>query len=201
MLAAGRIATGLGFGLALVVSPIYLSEISPKQMRGRVITVCLVFIVIGSIFSYLFGYLFGHHWKALFAVAAIPATIQAVGMTLLPESPRWLFKQGKIAKGLQEIAKIYNADAPEGRQEMQEEIEQLREIIKEEGALAWATQLKNLCCHYPKALFVGNLLYVIRSFSGSSAVFNYGPTIILNAGFFTQYEGIQRQKQVRSLLK
>ena len=69
-------------------------------------------ISIGSILSYVFGYWFGSQWKLLFALAAIPAAIQALGMSVMPESPRWLYKQHKYAKALQEISKIYNTDAP-----------------------------------------------------------------------------------------
>ena len=80
-LVAGRIITGVGFGLILVVAPVYLSEISPKAVRGRILAVCLILIVLGSISSYLFGYLLTKNWRLLFALAAVPAALQALAMT------------------------------------------------------------------------------------------------------------------------
>ena len=59
VLIVGRVVTGMGFGLAVVVTPIYLSEISPKAVRGRIIAVLIICIAAGSILSYVFGYWFG----------------------------------------------------------------------------------------------------------------------------------------------
>ena len=129
-LVAGRIITGVGFGLILVVAPVYLSEISPKAVRGRILAVCLILIVLGSISSYLFGYLLTKNWRLLFALAAVPAALQALLMTLLPESPRWLYKKGEVALTVTHLAKIYNANILVGRAEMEMELKLIRDSLE-----------------------------------------------------------------------
>ena len=200
VLVVGRIVTGVGFGLAVIVTPIYLSEIAPKAVRGRSIATLIICISLGSILSYLFGYWFGSQWKLLFALAAIPAAIQALGMTMMPESPRWLYKQRNHAKAFQEISKIYNTDTQEGREEMRSELDQLKESIAEEANLSWRSQMRSLFKHHYRAVGAGNLVLLVRSLTGASAIFNYGPTIIQSAGFAQGYEGVAREQQVSPLI-
>lgn len=66
---------------------------------------------------------------------------------------------------------------------MRSEVDQLKLSIAEERDLSLKEQIRSLVKHHYKALVVGNMLYVIRSFSGQSAIINYGPTIIESAGF------------------
>lgn len=92
ILVLGRIVSGLGVGMAGTVVPVYLSEVSPTPLRGRIITMYQLLLVTGGFSSYLICYLLQHNWRTMFGISMVPAFIQGVGMLFMPESPRWLMK-------------------------------------------------------------------------------------------------------------
>ena len=92
VLIIGRLVIGLGVGIAAMVVPIYLSESAPSSVRGRIVTVNILFIVLGQFLAYIICYLLHTNWRWMLGIAGIPAVIQGAGMLFMPESPRWLLK-------------------------------------------------------------------------------------------------------------
>ena len=92
VLIIGRLVLGFGVGIAAMVVPIYLSESAPSAVRGRIVTVNILFIVLGQFLAYLICYALDTKWRWMLGIAAAPAVIQAIGMLFMPESPRWLLK-------------------------------------------------------------------------------------------------------------
>jgi MFS family permease len=100
LLVIARIISGTAFGMASVTITLYISEISPAKARGLLVSFSTLAITSGILLSFLADYMFSRSgdWRSMFALGAIPAFIQAIGMFFLPESPRWLAKHGLIDK-------------------------------------------------------------------------------------------------------
>ena len=85
LLLVGRFLVGLGCGIAIVVAPIYLTEVAPANVRGRILNLNQIGIAAGALIAYLCSYLF-EDWRILFGVAIFPALIQGVGLFFIEES-------------------------------------------------------------------------------------------------------------------
>ncbi|KAG0728728.1 Proton myo-inositol cotransporter [Chionoecetes opilio] len=85
-------------GLASMVVPVYLSEVSPVEIRGRVTVVNNIFITGGQLVSSIISGAFSEvpmGWRYMLGLAGIPALLQLIGSAMMPESPRWLISQGR----------------------------------------------------------------------------------------------------------
>jgi SP family galactose:H+ symporter-like MFS transporter len=98
MLLLGRLVQGVGVGIVVIVVPLYIVETMPAELRGRGITIFQAFLTAGILFAALVDLKFvsSGDWRSMFGFALIPGVVLFVGGLWLPESPRWLFRQGKI---------------------------------------------------------------------------------------------------------
>ena len=98
---AARIVGGLAVGAASMVSPLYIAEVSPYAMRGRMVALNQLAITTGILVSYLINYLLRgagpDNWRWMFASGVIPSVLFFGLLFLVPESPRWLFRRGKAS--------------------------------------------------------------------------------------------------------
>ncbi|KAI9597072.1 major facilitator superfamily domain-containing protein [Syncephalis fuscata] len=95
-LLAGRFIVGIGVGLASMVVPTYISEVSPRQYRGQLVTMNVLMITGGQLVAYCVSAGLGNTsngWRIMFGIAGIPPIIQLIGMPFLPESPRYLLRR------------------------------------------------------------------------------------------------------------
>ena len=83
-----------------MVVPVYLSEASPTEIRGTLVTFNVLFITGGQFISYLVCLALGRDWRMMLGLAATPAVLQLLGMLLMPETPVFLMKQGKDEKAI-----------------------------------------------------------------------------------------------------
>ena len=99
-LIAFRFVLGLGVGLASLIVPLYIAEISPADVRGGLVSLNQLMITIGILAAYLVNYALAEAeaWRWMLALAAVPAVILGVGMFFLPETPRWLVSQDLTEK-------------------------------------------------------------------------------------------------------
>jgi len=98
-LVLGRAIIGLAIGVASMIAPLYLSEVAPPHMRGRLITLNVLFCTGGQCIAGLVnGALSSVHdgWRLMLGLSALPAVLQLIGCFFLPESPRWLVAKGRI---------------------------------------------------------------------------------------------------------
>ena len=86
VLMGGRFIVGLGLGVDLMVTPLYLSEISPVKIRGLMVGCFVVTLTLGQFFSSLLAYYMAGNWRLMFGIGLVPAIIQAVLMLFMPES-------------------------------------------------------------------------------------------------------------------
>jgi sugar porter (SP) family MFS transporter len=98
-LLTARLLTGVAMGVALLVSPLYIAEVSPAATRGRLVTLNQLATVTGILLGYVCNYELARipydNWRWMFAVGAMPAIVLCLALTLIPESPRWLLQKGK----------------------------------------------------------------------------------------------------------
>lgn len=116
LLVIGRLIVGIAVGVAAQCVPVYLSEISPANIRGTILTLNSVAITGGQLLSYIASYLLAslnHSWRYLFGLSAIPAIIFILLLDFIPESPRWLISNGEFPKAQEALKKIYPTATPQ----------------------------------------------------------------------------------------
>ena len=96
-----RIVGGFGIGIVSIVSPVYISEVSPAEVRGTMVSLYQLFITIGFLLAYLANYLIlkgtsmADYWRPMLGAEAIPDILFLVLIFFIPESPRWLAVRGQ----------------------------------------------------------------------------------------------------------
>ena len=95
-LIVARVVAGTAIGVASFVAPLYISEIAPVDIRGKLVSVNQVALTSGIVISYLIDYAFAgsQAWRWMFAMAVIPAAAFGIGLMFIPNSPRWLAARG-----------------------------------------------------------------------------------------------------------
>lgn len=98
-----RFYIGTAIGVSSFAVPLYIAEISPSRLRGRLVFLFQFMITIGILTSYLSDSAFANNedagsWRPMFLVGVVPALILFIGAAFLPETPRWLLKKGKDSK-------------------------------------------------------------------------------------------------------
>ena len=111
-LVAFRVIGGLGIGASSVLGPMYIAEIAPAKLRGRLVGVFQFFIVFGILAAYFSNYLVSRaglgalEWRWEFGIAIIPAALFFVLLFAIPRSPRWLVKKGKLEEARSILQKL-----------------------------------------------------------------------------------------------
>jgi len=160
-----RIIGGFGIGVVSIVSPVYISEVSPADKRGTMVSLYQLAVTIGFLLAYLVNYLVlkgadesaagtslgvrmfnSEYWRGMLGMETIPDLMFVILIFFIPESPRWLIVRGE-------------------RKDSSEEWKALREP----GIL--------------KAVLAGSAIAILGQFMGVNAVLYYGPTIFKDAGF------------------
>src|SRR5579862_5484509 len=170
--AAARFAGGITIGIASLLAPLYIAEVSPAAIRGRLVSLNQMAIVTGILLSYLVNWSFSFRvengWRWMFATAAIPSLAFFIGLFFVPESPRWLVEMGRESEAL-EILK--RTGAPE---EAPGQLDRIRESIAEESG----TLAELFSPGMRRALIIGVVLAVIQQWTGVNTVLFYGSLIL-----------------------
>ncbi|MEZ0070456.1 sugar porter (SP) family MFS transporter [Streptacidiphilus sp. MAP12-20] len=173
-----RTVLGIGVGLSSATVPTYLSELAPARIRGAMGSLNQIFIVSGILIAFLVDYwLQPHHlWRWMFAGALVPAAVLVVGLTLLPETPRWLINLGREDEARSVLASTHPAG------EIDAEISSIREVIRLDSEQVY--RVRDLFAKWVRPmLFVALLLAVGQQFSGVNAINAYFPTMLVSLGF------------------
>jgi len=115
LLVLSRLVIGLGIGLSSSTVPTYLSELAPAKWRGAMGALNQIFIVLGILIAFLVSYWLGpiSAWRWMFAGAIVPAVVLLAGLVFLPETPRWLVKNG-FPEGFQTLCRPCNVSKKRG---------------------------------------------------------------------------------------
>lgn len=176
MLICWRIIAGIGVGAASMLSPLYISEISPAHSRGKMVALNQFTIVIGILLAYLTSYLLAdipHNWRWMFSSAAIPASVFFICAMTLPESPRWLTGKGRIAESKKILTRFSNERIAE------------EEISNIQASAASVIKGKLADLFRPGIFMIvlmGITVAVFQQISGANVVFVYAPLIFEKAG-------------------
>jgi sugar porter (SP) family MFS transporter len=174
-----RIAGGLAVGGASVLAPMYIAEVSPAQVRGRMVSINQLTIVIGISLAYYSNYLLlpigENAWRWMFAAEAVPALVFMFSLFIIPESPRWLVARKNEEKAFSVLQRIANSDF--AKRELNEIKESLKGVGKS-ASLKDAFQKK-----YKFILSIGIFLAVFQQWSGINVIFFYAPDIFAKARF------------------
>jgi major inositol transporter-like SP family MFS transporter len=186
VLLAARFVLGLAVGAASVVVPTYLAEMAPAAIRGRIVTQNELMIVGGQLLAFVFnallGNAFSHHpgiWRWMLAMATLPAVILWLGMLSMPESPRWLMRQGRLAEALQVLRQVRSEHLA------RLEYEHIRSLTEEESQSpltrrAW----EQLATPWIRRVFlIGIGIAIVQQVTGINSIMYYGTQILAQAGF------------------
>lgn len=172
-----RFTAGIGVGMASMLSPLYIAEISPAKMRGRNVAINQLTIGLGVLITNLVNYLLAGDgpevWRWMFGLGVVPSALFLFGVIFLPESPRWLVKVGRDA----EASKILNRIGSEGFASST-----LADIEKSMSVKSNATYGAVFAKAVRPAVLVGITLAVFQQFCGINVVFNYTSTIFKSVG-------------------
>ena len=184
-----RIIGGAGVGIASMLSPMYIAEIAPSNIRGRLVSYNQFAIIAGMLLVYFVNYyiaLQGNDiwnvslgWRWMFASESIPATLFFICLFFVPESPRWLISKNKKDQGFQVLKKINNSV-----DHALAEVEQIQHSIKhfQLSKVSWKVLLKPNAF---KLLLIGIALSVFQQVTGINVFLYYAPEIFKQMGSAT----------------
>ncbi|HUX97671.1 MAG TPA: D-xylose transporter XylE [Bacteroidales bacterium] len=182
-----RILGGIGIGLASILSPMYIAEISPAQIRGRLVSWNQFAIISGMVLIYFVNYLIARSgnddwlinvgWRWMFFSGVIPAVLFLVLLFFIPETPRYLMIKNRKLKALETIVRI---SGPEHATKIQSEIES---TLHEKNA-PWLSFGHTV-------IIIGIILSVFQQFVGINVVMYYAANIFRNMGASTDSSLLQ----------
>jgi SP family xylose:H+ symportor-like MFS transporter len=177
-----RIIGGVGVGFASMLSPLYIAEVAPARMRGRLVSVNQFAIVTGMLVVYFVNYFIALQgdeawngemgWRWMFGSETVPALIFLVGLFAVPESPRWLLKQNRRAKAFHILARV------DGEPQAREELFRLDGLLQKEPctlADLFRPALRGV-------LALGIALAVLQQITGINVFLYYAPEIFKSLG-------------------
>ena len=171
-----RIIIGIAVGMVSFVVPLYLSEISPQNIRGMLVSLFQLAITAGILLSYLINRVFAnfeYNWRWMLGAGVIPAAILFIGILFLSDTPRWLFTKGRE----DEARNAFNKIEPEGDVELH--LQEIRETLT---AKKGETKTKfHRWMFMP--IFVGVGIMFVQICTGINTIIYYTPTIFQIAGF------------------
>ena len=189
-----RIIGGVGIGVVSIVSPLYISEVSVAQYRGRLVSLYQLAVTVGFLGAYLVNYqllawsesgaLLGvpllnkifitEVWRGMLGMETLPAILFFIIIFFIPESPRWLIVRGQERKAINILERIYNSIT-----EATSQLKETQSVLTAETSSEWSLLMKPGIL---KAVIIGVCIAILGQFMGVNAVLYYGPSIFENAG-------------------
>jgi SP family xylose:H+ symportor-like MFS transporter len=180
-----RILCGVGVGIASMLSPLYIAEIAPSRIRGRLVSFNQLAIVLGMLLVYFVNWAIASRgddewiratgWRLMLASEAIPALLFLVLLLRVPDTPRWLAMKGRSDKALMVLTRLVGLD------------EARATVAEIEGTLIVRTHAAGarLFAFGPLVIVAGVMLSLFQQFVGINAVLYYAPLMFKNMGSAT----------------
>ena len=193
-LVVARILGGIGIGVVSIVSPLYISEVSIAQYRGRLVSLYQLAVTIGFLGAYLTNFQLLHFsqsgavlnagwmnlvfvsevWRGMLGFCSLPAILFFCIIFFIPESPRWLILKGRDERAVRIFRKIYLSEV-----EVDTQLQDTKSVVQSETKSDWKFLLQPGIF---KAVLIGAAIAILGQFMGVNAVLYYGPTIFEEAG-------------------
>lgn len=185
-----RVVGGIGVGVASVIAPVYIAEVSPAHLRGRLGSLQQMGIVLGIFLSLLIDALLAHWaggaanelwfglaaWRWMFLVMAVPAVLYGIGAFLIPESPRYLVSVGRPDEARAVLSRIHGDDAVDAR------VSKIRSTVDNERKPRFA-DLRGSMAGLKPVVWVGIGLAALQQFVGINVIFYYSNVLWESVGF------------------
>lgn len=185
-----RVVGGIGVGVASVIAPAYIAEVSPAHLRGRLGSLQQMGIVLGIFLSLLIDALLAHWaggaanelwfglaaWRWMFLVMAVPAVLYGIGAFLIPESPRYLVSVGRPDEARAVLSRIHGDDAVDAR------VSKIRSTVDNERKPRFA-DLRGSMAGLKPVVWVGIGLAALQQFVGINVIFYYSNVLWESVGF------------------
>ena len=185
-----RVVGGIGVGVASVIAPAYIAEVSPAHLRGRLGSLQQMGIVLGIFLSLLIDALLAHWaggaanelwfglaaWRWMFLVMAVPAVLYGIGAFLIPESPRYLVSVGRPDEARAVLSRIHGDDAVDAR------VSKIRSTVDDERKPRFA-DLRGSMAGLKPVVWVGIGLAALQQFVGINVIFYYSNVLWESVGF------------------
>ncbi len=173
-----RLLGGLGVGASSVTAPIYISEISPAEERGKLVGLFQFNVVLGIVVSYFSNYLIGsgneHSWRWMLGIQAIPSVLLLWFLKYVPESPRWLIiKKGEVTQALKIFKTINPATSEKTVSEILEKDKKEKQIKQDDFLFSK---------RYKTPIILAVLFALFNQVSGINAIIYYSPRIFEMTG-------------------
>lgn len=188
-MAAGRLVMGFGVGIGSLISPLFISEIAPKMIRGRLTVINSLCLTGGQLIAYGCGAGFNYvnnGWRILVGLSLIPTVIQFTCFLFLPDTPRYYVMKGNYSKAAEVLKKSYRDAPDELIEEKVRELVQLNQTIegKNTGEKVWNTiKLLHTVPSNFRALIIACGLQAIQQFTGWNSLMYFSGTIFESVGF------------------
>jgi sugar porter (SP) family MFS transporter len=177
-LSLSRLVLGFAVGGATQTAPVYVAELAPTAHRGRLVLFFQIAIGVGIVIATIVGAAEVIDWRVAIGLAAVPAAIMFVLMLRLPESPRWLAREGHPDRAREALARVRHADS-----DLSAEFDEIQANVRAEkraSTRGWA----GLKAPWVRpALVVGCGLAIFTQLSGIEMIVYYSPTILTDNGF------------------
>lgn len=174
---SSRFLAGIGVGMASMLSPMYIAEIAPAALRGRMVAINQLTIVIGILITNIVNYslrnMGNDAWRWMFGLGIIPSGLFFIGSLTLPESPRWLVNVSRKDEALKILRKIGNDVFAKTT------LSSIQSSSKSETKQGYGGVFKKGVL---PAVLIGIGLAVFQQFCGINVVFNYTPRIFESIG-------------------
>lgn len=185
---AARFAGGMAVGAASVLSPLYISEVAPAKIRGRMTTVQQVMIITGLTAAFVVNYSLARYagsslgeiggteaWRWMYLAQAAPAVVFLVALFLIPESPRYLVSRGREDAARKVLTRL------SGTAEAERKIGEIRASFSKDHRPSFADVVSKKTLFRP-IVWAGIMLATFQQFVGINVIFYYGETLWRLAG-------------------
>ncbi|KAF8020127.1 hypothetical protein BT93_G0738 [Corymbia citriodora subsp. variegata] len=172
----GRLLNGVGFGISTYVVPVYIAEITPKDIRGAFMALNELLVCCGISLIYFLGTIVS--WRVLALIGVIPCILEAFGLFFIPESPRWLIKVGQEKEFEGALQRLRDKSI-----DISQEAAEIREYTETFERQSQSTILDLFQRRYAHSLVIGAGLMILQQFGGANAFRYYVSAIFKSAGF------------------
>ena len=201
-LVAARMLGGFGVGAALIIAPMYIAEIAPADLRGRMVSFNQLNIVIGISVAYFSNYLILNlgqsdlawaqtlnmgewNWRWMLGIEALPAIVYFLALFSVPESPRWLVMHDKQDDALEILEKVG------GKQQAKEDLDAVQASLAAEAHLEKGSFKDLFLPTMRLVLTIGIVIAILQQITGINSVFFYAPMIFEQSGIGTDASFMQ----------
>ena len=202
VLVIARMIGGLGVGSSLIIAPMYIAEISPASMRGRMVSFNQLNIVIGISVAFFTNYLIlqlgessaawaqnlkfdEYNWRWMLGLETLPAILYFFGLFFVPRSPRWLIMKGKYEEALRVLKRAAGEDVAE------KQLETVKANIKGSDTKSNLSFKALFSPALRLVLMIGIVVAILQQITGINSVFFYAPMIFEQSGIGTDASFVQ----------